>query len=345
MTTFVLIGSLLAMLAISLLLSGALLQLGLRWAELSGGTLLRSTLLMLVGSIISTSLVYLLAAVLKRVPNSALIEVTAGVGVGFAVSVALISRFYKATFVQAVKAWLPTLLAGVIVYPFMVFVYRPFVYEGFVIPTNGMAPTLIGNYVVGRCPDCGAPMFGSAPDHERLGRRSREEVKMICSGFHSHKTFEHDDGGHALDRIMVAKFLTPRRWDLAVFRVPFEPEQTYVKRVVGLPGETVTIREGEIFIDGAKVEPPAALAGIRYVTTFPRDNFLIPGEVWGTVEHPAVLGSDEYFVLGDHTTASLDSRLWTEGAEGHPPYAVPKSHLIGVATHIYWPLERMRVLR
>jgi hypothetical protein len=63
------------------------------------------------------------------------------------------------------------------------------------------------------------------------------------------------------------------------------------------------------------------------------------------VDHSARLGEDEYFVLGDFSAMSKDSRLWGEGAPGHHPFAVPESHLRGVVTHIYWPPDRWRILR
>jgi len=78
----------------------------------------------------------------------------------------------------------------------------------------------------------------------------------------------------------------------------------------------------------------------------------IPGEISGaagrmrgTPEHPATLATDEYFVLGDFSENSEDSRFWTRGAPNHHPYAVPESYVEGVATHIIWPPDRWSSLR
>lgn len=61
---------------------------------------------------------------------------------------------------------------------------------------------------------------------------------------------------------------------------------------------------------------------------------------------PAILGDDEYFVLGDFSVSSRDARFWDRSLEGREhPYAIPESSIDGVVTHIYWPLQRMRVFR
>ena len=120
-----------------------------------------------------------------------------------------------------------------------------------------------------------------------------------------------------------------------------------VKRLVGLPGETVVIKDGAVWIDGRKLDPPLPLKGLNYVTEMPNpENDMPPIPILaGTPDRPAVLGADEYFVLGDFSPQSLDSRLFKKGAPGHPPYAVPESYIIGVVTHIYWPPSRWRILR
>ncbi len=117
----------------------------------------------------------------------------------------------------------------------------------------------------------------------------------------------------------------------------------YVKRLVGLPGEEVFIKDGSVWINGQRLEPPESLRGLEFVTEFPNAHF--QPKIWGTPDRSAKLGKGEYFVLGDFSQQSADSRLWETGAPGHPSYAVPESYLIGVVTHIYWPPGRWRILR
>ncbi len=144
-----------------------------------------------------------------------------------------------------------------------------------------------------------------------------------------------------IDRIVVSKRQEPKRWDMIVFRFPEDSETNFVMRLVGLPGERVELRDGEVTIDGEIMPKPARLAFLRY------DNLADGGglpERWGVEGRPVTLGGDEYYVLGDFSTHARDSRLWEVGAEGHPPYAVPRDHLIGVVTYIYWPPSRMRTI-
>ena len=167
-------------------------------------------------------------------------------------------------------------------------------------------------------------------------------MPVICrDNFHVTKPTDRSDAVFAADRFLVAKFLRPRRWDLTVFRFPENPEQTYVMRLVGLPGETITIKDGQISANGKLLTLPDSLRGIEYQAEMTHWY----GPVWGSEASPAQLGADEYFVLGDFSVQSRDSRFWEMGAPGHSPFAVPDSHLRGVVTHTYWPLSRWRAFR
>jgi len=344
-STIILLGAFLGLLVVSTLAWTVMFMLGLRSAHVPGGTVRKAAVVSALVFGLDLLIMVFVGAAMYFLPMSRvmlLVVASASSAVYVVGSWWLIVRVFNVAYPVAIRAWLPTLLAPLVGYAFSLFVFKPFVYDTFVIPANSMAPTIIGEHVTHKCPICGALSVGSTGDRE-VG--DPQPANLICPNFHAHETRDYDKTILSSDRILVAKVIAPRRWDLVVFRYPDEPRQNYLKRLIGLPGETVTIVDGSVHINGAKIEPPAEIRGITYVSEFPNDRFMRGISLAGSPGNPAVLGPDEYFVLGDHTTASLDSRLWEHGAPGHPPYAVPVSYMIGTATHIYWPPERMRILR
>lgn len=107
---------------------------------------------------------------------------------------------------------------------------------------------------------------------------------------------------HDGDCVLVEKlsyvFGSPKRFDVVVFRYQREENRLYAKRIIGLPGETVQIIEGEVYIDGSKLEEPGEY-----------EEILNPGRAI----LPATLGEDEYFLLGDNRNHSADSRSFDIG--------------------------------
>jgi signal peptidase I len=204
-----------------------------------------------------------------------------------------------------------------------------------------MAPTIIGLHSESPCPQCGAQAFGSVPDPDYF--IPPDGLPMICSNGHVFGLERGSQPAGGGDRILVNKLLKPRRWDIIVFRFPGNPSQNYTKRLVGLPGEMLFIRDGAVWINGVRLEPPPEYAHLEYLTTIPAPGMVLPS--WADESNPAKLGPDEFFVLGDFSINSADSRIWERGAPGHPHYAVPESHIIGVVTHIYWPISRWRTFR
>jgi signal peptidase I len=98
------------------------------------------------------------------------------------------------------------------------------------------------------------------------------------------------------ERLLVTRWTGAiRRYDIITFGYPLEPSKTFLKRVIGLPGERVSSRDGRIFIDGHELaEPYLVDETYRSQDTFPEK--LVP--------------PDTYFVLGDHRNNSSDSRTW-----------------------------------
>jgi signal peptidase I len=125
------------------------------------------------------------------------------------------------------------------------------VVEPFGVPTGSMAPALIGNHREAACPRCGYPVRVGLPSAggERPGYFS--EVPCPNCGKRVNLSESRDING---DRLLVDKNVfslrSPRRWEVAVFRCPYDLSKPYVKRVIGLPGEELVVRDGDVFAGG-----------------------------------------------------------------------------------------------
>ena len=150
------------------------------------------------------------------------------------------------------------MIESVVIAFVLAFLFRTFEAEAFVIPTGSMAPTLMGQHKDLECDNCGYSYRVSASDEEgRNGRPPQMVTASICPICRYQMDFGpggHDERvPHATykgDRILVAKFpyefSDPERFDVAVFKNPGEAKQNYIKRVVGLPNETVVLWHGDV---------------------------------------------------------------------------------------------------
>ena len=129
------------------------------------------------------------------------------------------------------------------------------------------------------------------------------------------------------DRIFVNRFAyrfsKPGRGDIAVFIFPDDIRRDFIKRIIGLPGDTLEIKDGGILINGAPVNSPPYIAENKYYNFGPHGH--------GEIKVP----QNAYFVLGDNSRNSRDSRYWG---------FVPHRNLKGKAFLIYWPLQRIQRL-
>ena len=137
----------------------------------------------------------------------------------------------------------------------LAFLFRAFEAEAFVIPTGSMAPTLQGRHKDVQCPACNYRYRAGASIDAEV--RDGPVVATTCPMCFFTKELEPgtaSDYSHTGDRILVNKFAyeepfgAPKRWDVIVFKFPGNAKQNYIKRLVGLPDETVKIRHGDIFV-------------------------------------------------------------------------------------------------
>jgi signal peptidase I len=149
--------------------------------------------------------------------------------------------------------------------------FRTFAAEAYIVPTGSMAPTLLGLHKELRCSNCG---FRFVLGMDEAGRTGRAVCPNCGQNENSSAAAMVSNG----DRLLVQKYLFdvrgPRRWEVAVFQSQNEPNQAYVKRVVGLPGEMIQIRGGDLFVDG--VIARKGLAELRAIRQLVFDNDFIP---------------------------------------------------------------------
>jgi signal peptidase I len=114
------------------------------------------------------------------------------------------------------------------------------------------------------------------------------------------------------------RFKDPARGEIIVFRYPKDPREYFIKRIIGLPGEKVAIKNGNVYINGVRLDESEYLA--------PEEQTIHDG-VW-------MLKADEYFILGDNRQYSLDSRKFGP---------VDRSYIIGRAWVRGWPFDKLTV--
>ena len=140
----------------------------------------------------------------------------------------------------------------------LAFLFRTFEAEAFVIPTGSMAPTLMGRHKDLVCDECGMPFQVGASDEVNAETNELTQTRVVggtCPNCRHRMEFAPDDEkfpSYFGDRILVCKFAyeiaEPKRWDVAVFHYPDGAKTNFIKRLVGLPNETLRISHGDIWV-------------------------------------------------------------------------------------------------
>jgi signal peptidase I len=148
---------------------------------------------------------------------------------------------------EAVFALVRQTIEFLVVLCLCILTFRSFAAEAYIVPTGSMAPTLVGQHRAIVCTNCRFHFVLGADDQGRSGR-------PVCPNCGQYGGDSNEAEVAHGDRLLVQKFFfdlrAPRRWEVAVFQSRIELNQAYVKRVVGLPGEAIQIRGGDVYIDG-----------------------------------------------------------------------------------------------
>lgn len=132
-----------------------------------------------------------------------------------------------------------------------------------------------------------------------------------------------EDGDNLIVDKISYRFTDPERFDIIVFPYQYQEKTYYIKRIIGMPGETVQVKDGMIYIDGEILEETYGKEVMQYA---------------GVAADPITLGEDEYFVLGDNRNNSSDSRDPSVGN-------IKEDQIIGKAFIRIWPFNKFGILR
>lgn len=187
------------------------------------------------------------------------------------------------------------------IFPFLLalilaFFIRGFIVQAFKIPTGSMRTTLLegDRILVDKVGFCGRFEF----------RIPFTEITMLS--------------------FPLKTFREPERGDIIVFRWPQNEKRDFVKRLVAFGGDTISIKDGHAYVNGELLDDPAVFQELYYYNR--------PDWNYGRTGQQILVPEEHFFVLGDNSRESSDSRNWG---------FVPRENLIGRAMCIYWPVRRL----
>lgn len=134
-----------------------------------------------------------------------------------------------------------------------------------------------------------------------------------------------EDKEYIITSLLSKRFGVPQRGDVIVFKAPPEPEKDFIKRVIGVPGDKITLRDGDVYINGQRLDESSYLSPTikTFGGSFLRENAEI------------TVPSDSFFVMGDNRPYSSDSREWG---------FVDKDLIIGNSFFVYWPVNKAKFI-
>ncbi len=228
---------------------------------------------------------------------------------------------------QATRETVESIVVAII----LAFLFRCFLAEAFVIPTGSMAPTLQGRHKDVECEKCTHWYRVGASSEDRddrvieedgLRRQNRKEyvISTTCPICRYTMTLDIDEAKHwsfSGDRILVNKFSydlgSPQRWDIIVFKFPGNAVLNYIKRLVGLPNETLKIFRGDVYVRKDDVEDDDF-----HIARKPDHKLLTMLQLVDDTKHvPAQLAAADWHRWRPWATGNAKSSTWKPAGQGY----------------------------
>ena len=212
---------------------------------------------------------------------------------------------------SALREWVESILIAIV----LAMLIRSYFIQPFKIPSGSMRMTLIeGDHLFVNKLRYGPTLLPELHSPDFLRQWLGPDFDIHWPQFLQH-----------LADIRLPGFGHPQRGDIVVFVYPEDPKRDFIKRLIAVGGETVEIKDGDIYIDGKEItdEP------IKSIYYYNRGDY---GQAGVKIKVP----ENSFFVLGDNSSSSKDSRYWG---------FVPNELLIGRADVVYWPPMRIRIIK
>ena len=140
------------------------------------------------------------------------------------------------------------------------------------------------------------------------------------SGESMYPTFK--DKEYILTNLIGLRFADPKLGDVIVFHAPIDKDKDFIKRVIGMSGDVVTLKDGDVYVNNKKLDESKYLHGVKtYGGSFMKEN------------QPITVPAGDYLVMGDNRPFSSDSREWG---------FLKKTEVIGKSFFVYWPITNAR---
>jgi signal peptidase I len=217
----------------------------------------------------------------------------------------------KSSFMAIVREWTESIVVALVLAVFI----RTYFFQPFKIPSGSMRMTLVE----------GDHLFVNKLRYGPMVLPELHSPEFMKKWFGTDFDIQWPNFVKPLTKIRLPGFGQPARGDIMVFVYPQDRSKDFIKRLVGMPGDKLEIRDGGIYVNGQQITDPKILNTYYYNR----------GD-WGQEGETITIPEGHYFMLGDNSASSHDSRYWG---------FIKETDIIGKADLLFWPLDRIRLIK